>query len=50
MTPRSTGVSRKPKTLDRVYPLKITVFPQVSTGGVEVLVIMPAVGDKLGDR
>ncbi|MDA3936289.1 MAG: hypothetical protein PF636_05420 [Actinomycetota bacterium] len=34
---------------DRVYPLKITVFPQVSTGGVEVLVIMPAFGDKLGD-
>ncbi len=34
---------------DRVYPLKITVFPQVSSGGVEVLVIMPAVGDKLGD-
>ena len=33
---------------DRVYPLKISVFPQVSSGGAEVLVIMPAVGDKLG--
>src|SRR5680860_577776 len=33
---------------DRVYPLKISVFPQVSSGGVEVMVIMPAVGDKLG--
>lgn len=34
---------------DRVYPLKVSVFPQLSTGGVEILVIMPAVGDKLGD-
>ncbi|MCK8113907.1 hypothetical protein [Anaerosoma tenue] len=34
---------------DRVYPMKISVFPQPSTGGVEVLVMMPAHGDKLGD-
>ena len=34
---------------DRVYPLKIGVFPRPSTGEVEVLVIMPAHGDKLGD-
>jgi len=34
---------------DRVYPLKVSVFPQPSTGGVEVLLIMPAHGDKLGD-
>lgn len=34
---------------DRVYPLKISVFPRPSTGDVEVLAIMPAHGDKLGD-
>lgn len=34
---------------DRVYPMKISVFPQPSAGGVEVLVIMPAHGEKLGD-
>lgn len=34
---------------DRVYPMKIGVFPQPSSGGVEVLVIMPAHGEKLGD-
>lgn len=34
---------------DRVYPLRISVFPHPASGEVEVLVIMPAVGDKLGD-
>jgi len=33
----------------RVYPLKISVFPQPSSGGVKVLVIMPAAGEKLGN-
>jgi hypothetical protein len=34
---------------DRVYPMKISVFPQPSAGGVEVIVIMSAHGEKLGD-
>lgn len=33
---------------DRVYPLKISAYPRDS-GGSEILLIMPAEGEKLGD-
>jgi hypothetical protein len=32
---------------DRVYPLKISAYPR--SGGSEILLIMPAEGEKLGD-